>query len=496
MAAGPICAAAAATVASVLPDRTTLAPSPDERLRDRQADAAVAAGDERHLAIETSFAHRRGSRDGRHCERLGAVPTEGRKWRPIPESVAMQLPPHTTSQLGRIRAQIASGRLEWQDSREPVARIPVENYFSAAVRAAEIERLFRPLPLIVGHAAELPRGHVLAHDEYGVPMLLTRDADGRFRAFLNVCRHRGMRLVEAGDAAVEKKSIVCPYHGWTYRLEGALRHRLHAEAFDACPAGDDETWWRCPPRNVTACSGSCRRPGRRSTSPRTCDELDAELPFFGIEGLRLFRTVRAEYPANWKLIVDAFLEAYHIRVLHKDTIYPFFADGLTAGDRFGPHIQSLVARRAAEPWAKEGAPMPGDMAELCELVTPSHVIFPNTITIFHPDYLSLITLYPAGPETLSWTHRMLIPADRATPDWAPHWEKTFRLIEEGVFQKEDIACAIGIQRGMKSGANRHLTAGRAEQGVGWFHGDVAAALRDPARAGSRRATRGPSVSRA
>ena len=63
---------------------------------------------------------------------------------------------------------------------------------------------------------------------------------------------------------------------------------------------------------------------------------------------------------------------------------------------------------------------------------------------------------------------MLIPADRATPDWTPHWEKTFRLIEQGVFQKEDIACAVGIQSGLKSGANRHLTAGRAEQGVGWF----------------------------
>ena len=110
------------------------------------------------------------------------------------------------------------------------------------------------------------------------------------------------------------------------------------------------------------------------------------------------------------------------------------------------------------------------MAGLCELVTPSHVIFPNTITIFHPDYLSLVTLYPVAAGTLRWTHRMLIPADRATPDWTPHWEKTFRLIEEGVFQKEDIACAIGIQQGFASGANAHLTAGRAEQGIGWFHG--------------------------
>ena len=120
--------------------------------------------------------------------------------------------------------------------------------------------------------------------------------------------------------------------------------------------------------------------------------------------------------------------------------------------------------------------MPHDVASLCELVTPSHVVFPNTITIFHPDYLSLVTLYPVGPERLSWTHRMLIPADRATPDWTPHWDKTFRLIEQGVFQKEDIACAVGIQRGMKSGANRFVTAGRAEQGIGWFHADVARAI--------------------
>ncbi len=388
----------------------------------------------------------------------------------------MTLPSHTADQLERIRAQVRSGRLDWQASDDPVARIPVEDYFSDAVRDAEIERLFRPLPLIVGHADELAPGQVLAHDEYGMPMLLARDADGRFRAFLNVCRHRGMRLVETRAEAIRKKSIVCPYHGWTYRLDGALSHRLHADAFDACVPGDD---------NLVALPAEERHgllwvvptPGAAIDVAAFLAGLDDELPFYGIAGLRLFRTVHAEVPANWKLIVDAFLEAYHIRVLHKDTIYPFFADGITGTDRFGPHVQSLVARRAVEDWAKQaGAPAPADMATLCALVTPSQVLFPNTITIFHPDYLSLITLYPTGSATLHWTHRMLIPTDRATPDWAPHWEKTFRLIEEGVFQKEDIACAIGIQKGFASGANDALRAGRAEQGVGWFHAEIAKRL--------------------
>lgn len=393
-----------------------------------------------------------------------------------PVSAAVSLPPHMAAQMERIRTQVASGRLEWQDADAPVAHIPVENYFSAAIRDAEVEHLFRPLPLIVGHTSELPPGHVLAHDDYGVPMLLTRDAGGVFRAFLNVCRHRGMRLVEAGDAAVEKKSIVCPYHGWTYRLEGELRHRLHAEAFDACSA-DTDNLVALPCEERHGLLWVVPTPGAAIDVAVFLAGLDGEMPFLDVTGLRHFRTVRAEYAANWKLIVDAFLEAYHIRVLHKDTIYPFFADGLTATERFGPHVQSFVARRPAEAWAKAtDAAMPHDMATLCELVTPSHVIFPNTITIFHPDYLSLVTLYPVGPERLSWTHRMLIPADRATPDWTPHWAKTFRLIEEGVFQKEDIACAIGIQRGVRSGANRVVTAGRAEQGIGWFHADVARAI--------------------
>ena len=388
----------------------------------------------------------------------------------------MPLPAHTASELARIRDQVRARRFEWQDASVPAARIPVGDYVSDAIRDAEVERLFRPLPLIAGHASELAPGQVLAHDDYGIPLLLARDADGRFRAFLNVCRHRGMRLVAATGCAETRASVVCPYHGWAYRLDGALRHRLHAEAFDACDAAETSLVG-LPAAERHGLLWVLPTPGATLDVAAWLAGLDGELPFFGVDTLIHFRTIRAEYPANWKLIVDAFLEAYHIRVLHKDTIYPFFADGLTAGDRFGPHIQSLVGRRAAQAWAEQpDAIAPHDLPGLCELVTPSHVIFPNTITIFHPDYLSLVTLYPVAAGRLRWTHRMLVPVDRSTPDWAPHWEKTFRLIEEGVFQKEDIACAVGIQQGFASGANTHLVAGRAEQGLAWFHAEIARAL--------------------
>jgi phenylpropionate dioxygenase-like ring-hydroxylating dioxygenase large terminal subunit len=378
------------------------------------------------------------------------------------------LPAATASLLQSLRDQIGAGQAVLGE-RE--IHIPVERYFSPDIWRTEIATLFRGLPLIAAHASELQPGQVMAHDAYGLPLLLARDTQGAVRCFLNVCRHRGMRLVEGG--AQSRSSIVCPYHGWTYETNGRLRHIPHAEAFspDTCQGARDLTALPCAERHgliwvVPASQASL-------DLPAWLDGLDAELPFYGIDRLQLFRTVEAEYPANWKLIVDAFLEPYHIRVLHRDSIYPFFADGIAAVQRFGPHIHSLVARRAAQDWASQAdAPPVGTLEELRRLSTPSQVIFPNAITIFHPDYLSLITLYPAGPEALRWTHRMLIPEDKASPDWEPHWDKTFQLIERGVFQKEDIRCAIGIQQGLASGANSHLTAGRLEYAVGWFHEQV------------------------
>jgi phenylpropionate dioxygenase-like ring-hydroxylating dioxygenase large terminal subunit len=381
----------------------------------------------------------------------------------------MALPRTTALQLESIRQQCAGRAPRWAGETR---RIPVERYFDEGTWRSEVRHLFRRLPLIAAHSSELAPGQAMASDAYGVPVLLTRDAQGRMRAFLNVCRHRGMRVLEAGPAC-DRPSLSCPYHGWTYRLDGTLRHMLHAEAFDTCTGAErDLAPLPCAERHGLVWV---------VPSPDATLDIDAflgglgdELPFHDIEGLQLFRTIEAEYPANWKLIVDAFLEPYHIRVLHRDTIAPFFTDGITAAQRHGPHIASLVARRTAQEWADAKGEMPATMDALRLLATPSQVIFPNTITIFHPDYLSLITLYPTGPETLRWTHRMLIPRDKSTPDWAPHWEKTFRLIEQGVFQKEDIHCAVNIQKGLRTGANTHLTVGRMEQAVAWFHDSVAA----------------------
>lgn len=387
------------------------------------------------------------------------------------------LPPGITCLLSRIRDQIASNKPERSEHEQ---RIPVEVYFSAIQHEAEKATLFSRYPLIVAHGSELRSGQAMSHDACGVPLLLTRDADGVVHCFLNVCRHRGMRLLD-DPTAKTRVGVACPYHGWSYHLNGKFGHMRNADAFDACPAGA---------RDLVALP-CAERAGLIWVVPLSSAELhmDAylgdllpELNYYDVAQHVTYRVVEKEYAANWKLIIDAFLEAYHIRVLHRDTIDPFFLDGISAGGLMGrsglqgPHFSSMVARRPALAWMKQGSPQPTSDAELRELVTPSHVIFPNTIAIYHPDYVSLISLFPTGPESLRWIHRMLIPKEKATPGWEAHWEKTFGLIEEGVFQKEDIHTAGGIQKGLRTGANAYLTVGRNETPLADFHNEVRVAI--------------------
>ena len=103
-------------------------------------------------------------------------------------------------------------------------------------------------------------------------------------------------------------------------------------------------------------------------------------------------------------------------------------------------------------------------------------MFPNLVVITHPDYLSAVSLWPMAPDRTRWSHALLVPRDKHDAHWAPHWEKSLRLMDERVFQAEDLRAAEGIQAGIASGANRHLTFGRLEPLLGAFHEHVRASV--------------------
>jgi Rieske 2Fe-2S family protein len=351
---------------------------------------------------------------------------------------------------------------------EDETRIAVDVYRSPARFEAERLRLFRSLPIIVAHTSELAAsGDFLTHDALGVPLVVTRGSDGALRAFLNVCRHRGARLADAPQG--NKRAFVCGYHGWSYGLEGKLLHIPHVEGFprecdrNLVPVGVEERAgfvWVVPTAKSAIDVAAFLGP------------LASELEGFAFAKDSAFRTVHVERRFHWKLIIDAFLDGYHLKSLHRDSVYRFFLDNVNLADPVGRHIRSVVARKGLENARKT----PRDAWRFRDFLSLTYFLFPNTVLVFHPDWVSRITVFPLGIDRTLFTHTMIVPPDADAPDRRAHWEKSWRLIHESVFEREDMVAAEWIQGGLDSGANEGFALGRFEQPIRWFHDELDRAL--------------------
>jgi phenylpropionate dioxygenase-like ring-hydroxylating dioxygenase large terminal subunit len=347
-----------------------------------------------------------------------------------------------------------------------VVEIPLERYVDEGWLAHERRHLFNDTPLCLAHASELAeRGSVVRFDATGVPLLLVRDTEGGLHGLLNTCRHRGMRLVE--ERACARRTLVCPYHGWTYALDGRLRHVPLAETFPGMDHGALDLV-RIPVAERGGFIWGIPRPGARLDAAAWLGPIADDLRWLGIPDSVVYRRIECERACNWKLVIEAFLESYHIRVLHRDSIFPFFVDAQAVTDTIGPHIRSAVARRGIE----DGPVWSDDPREVRDRIAYTHFVFPNTVLIFHPDYASAISLYPHAPGRTRWVHTMLVPAAKRADDWTPHWEKTLALMEGNVFQREDLYAAEGIQEGLSSGANPHVRFGTLEFQLATFHRSI------------------------
>ena len=350
-------------------------------------------------------------------------------------------------------------------------RIPVAHYTDPERFRAERERLFLRRPLIVGHESQLAEpGDGLVYDWLGPPLITLRDKAGQVRTFMNVCRHRGMRLVQ-NEGVASLRSLVCPYHQWTYGLDGALRNVPHAESF----AGLDtaaHSLVSLPTEVRHGLIWICAQRDRPLELERHLAGLGADLARFELAEYRFFCQHVRTVECNWKLIQDAFLDGYHVVRLHKKTVGPFFPDALATSDRLGDHIRSAVARNEIADFARKS----GEAPDLRRHASFSYTVFPNAVLILHPDYTSIISLFPLSPERTVFAHTMLVPHTPTSEKERGHYERSFRLIDEGVFQAEDIMVSEAAQRGFSSGANEALLFGGLEECAVQFHQAIAREL--------------------
>lgn len=343
------------------------------------------------------------------------------------------------------------------DLGDEVWREPVENYRSPQRLTDEIERAMRRFPVPFCPSAALPEvGSYIAREAAGTPLVVLRDEQGRVRAFRNACRHRGMQVASGSGCS---RAFVCRYHGWVYRLDGRLSHLPGEDGF---PGFDKDAHGLVPVHAVErgGIVFVTQQDGPAGHQPP--DDLPDLMP----KGWTIFNVVEREMEANWKLVMEGFIEGYHIRATHKDTFYPYGFDNLNVIERFGRNSRVTYPFRRIRKLAE----VPERERRVDGLLTYVYQLFPNAIVAALSRHSKLVVLEPLSVDRtklVTWTLGDPAVAEAVTRDAA-------FVDQTGGAEDRDVVQAI--QRALGSGANDVFTFGRFESAIVHFHRTLGAAL--------------------
>jgi phenylpropionate dioxygenase-like ring-hydroxylating dioxygenase large terminal subunit len=257
---------------------------------------------------------------------------------------------------------------------------------------AERREVFLKLPLLACLTRDIPSpGDSFLFDEAGPSILIIRAKDGSVNAFLNMCTHRGVKLVkECGHYA----RLTCPFHGWTFNSEGKLIGAPRREAFDA-GLMENRDLVRVPVGEWRGMIFIKAQPGD--------EEIDVEgylgsfaetMASLNLDLANPVRSGRLDFQGNWKYALDTYGEGYHISVLHAKSVGSNYYGDLIAVQRHGKHCRiSFAPNSFSDTIGKPEHEWPVlDYA-------PAYHIFPNIVISFQPRsggraFLSLHKLFP------------------------------------------------------------------------------------------------------
>ena len=344
------------------------------------------------------------------------------------------------------------------DLGDTVWREPVENYLSDERFVSETA-LLRRLPVPYCPSAMLPdNGSYLARKAAGTPLVVVRGDDGRVRAFINGCRHRGMQVANDSGCA---RSFVCPYHAWTYGLDGQLRHIPGHSGFPGVELSE----------NGLVEVGALEKGGLvyvKQSGPIGLEELEGTPDFFHHDQ-QFFDQSDLTDEANWKLIAETTMEGYHIKSLHKQSFYPYGLDNINVVETFGDKARITFPFRRVEK-LRDVEP---EKRRLDGMVTSVYHLFPNVVVSVLSKHTTVTVFEPlSSSRTQMLIYRVTNrAADGATIDVEEAKRDAVFVKAAGFDEDREAACSIQESLGTK--ANQYLTFGYFEKAIVHFHHNLA-----------------------
>ena len=360
---------------------------------------------------------------------------------------------------------------------EPVI-FPVKPYFDTAGHGLEQSLIFSREPQLVCFSSDLPEpGAYRCFDDLGVPIIVLRNSAGELRAMLNACSHRNARLVEGCGVA---RRLSCPYHAWTFDLDGTLKAIYKRESFGDIDMAEYGLT-RLPCQEKYGMVYVSPDPNGAVDIDNLLGELAPVFDAWGLHEVQFVASHEFNMQSNWKLALDTFCEGYHFEPLHRESVGDYSLGNLSAFDTFGPGDRSHrlafpnkwlrdLATKSREDW--------GDAPTIFENFQLVHFLYPNISLLISPTACELFRIFPGKSATEHVTHYSCYyrsGAQLQTEQQHAEAQAHFEFIVK-VVANEDYWVSANVQKNMNTGLRTRTTFGRNEPALINMHRAFSAAL--------------------
>ena len=368
-----------------------------------------------------------------------------------------------------------------------IMQTPTDTYTSEERFSEEWNKFFRDYPQIVGMTGDLAEpGTFFTREDFGIPLLATRDEKGKFRAFANVCAHRG--VVVENEKKGKKTKFSCPFHGWTYDNSGKLIGFPKPDHF----GNIDKTCYGLTELPCMEQYGFLwvhpNPKGKIDLNNLFGSKLMEEFESWGFQNLVLTNEEEYVTEMNWKLAIDTFGETYHFPTLHRNTLFNNFHGNVQMFDTFERNARLTLCLREIDNMKKD----PEENWHICRGAFPVYFLFPNTILNVSDTGIILVREYPLDmsphrsvskvsfyfwPKVIDYLKENKIVLDKTEGkplqdgvDGNPY------LGFGAIIRDEDYVVAAASHKGLKSGAIDYLTFGKNELALHHYHNTYREAL--------------------